>query len=408
MKNMKLRFIENHEAMTHYSTVLFCSCICILLASCSTKHPKGSFGYDLDFLKQHQQVITLEANNGKSQLILLPELQGRVITSTSNGLEGNSYGWMHYDLLASGKFEEHINPFGGEERFWIGPEGGQFSIFFKKGTEFVFDNWYTPKELDTEAFEVVSQSEGDVTFQKKMQLVNYQDFEFDIEVNRKVTIFSKKKIEEDLGFDLAHTVDYVAYQSDNEIKNTGTQSWSRDTGLLSIWILGMFMPSKNTTVILPYKGALALNTSYFGTIPPGRLTTTDKHVMYKGDGTSRFKLGLPPQNIVPYVGSYDADKQMLTIVSYTFEGDTTYVNSAWQRQDNPYAGDVINSYNDGPLDNGDQLGPFYELESSSSTRALGPGESIKHIHKTYHFEGEFKGLNEISKRLLEKDLNDLP
>jgi hypothetical protein len=29
--------------------------------------------------------------------------------------------------------------------------------------------------------------------------------------------------------------------------------------------------------------------------------------MYKGDGTARFKLGLPPQNVVPYVGSYDAD-----------------------------------------------------------------------------------------------------
>lgn len=394
--------------MTNTLRTLFCISTCILFSSCATKHPKGSFGYDMNFLKKHQAVITLEENNGKSRLIVLPELQGRVITSTSNGLEGNSYGWMHYDLIASGTYEEHINPFGGEERFWIGPEGGQFSIFFKKGTEFVFDNWYTPKELDTDPFDVVSQSDDAVTFHKKMRLVNYQDFQFDIEVNRKVTIFDKQQIEGDLGFDLANTVDFVAYQSDNEIKNVGTQSWSKDTGLLSIWILGMFMPSENTTVILPYKGALALNTSYFGTIPPGRLTTTDKHVMYKGDGTSRFKLGLPPHNVMPYVGSYDADKTMLTIVNYTFAGDTTYMNSAWRKQDNPYAGDVINSYNDGPLENGDQLGPFYELESSSSTKELEPGESIKHIHKTYHFEGEFDALNEISKRLLEIDLKDLP
>lgn len=384
--------------------LLYCSSI--LLVSCTSSHPKGSFGYDLNFLKKHQQVITLEENESKSQIILLPELQGRVITSTSRGLEGNSYGWMHYDLIASGKFEEHYNPFGGEDRFWIGPEGGQYSIFFKKGTDFTFDNWFTPKEVDTEAFEVVEQAKNKVSFQKKMHLINYQGAEFDIEVNREVSIFSKSQIENDLRINLM-AVDYVGYQSNNEIVNTSTQSWTKEDGLLSIWILGMFMPSENTTVILPFKDSLALNTTYFGTIPEGRLNITDQHVMYKGNGTSRFKMGLPPKNITPYIGSYDADKQMLTIVNYTFEGDTTYVNSVWRKQEKPYAGDVINSYNDGPLENGDQLGPFYELESSSNTKELKAGESIKHIHKTYHFEGSLSALNDISIRLLRKDLNEL-
>ena len=374
--------------------------------SCSSNHPKGSFGYDLNFLNKYQEVIALEENEGKSQILLLPELQGRVITSTSKGLKGNSYGWMHYDLIASGKFEEHYNPFGGEDRFWIGPEGGQYSIFFKKGTDFTFENWYTPKEVDTEAFDVIERTKNKVSFQKKMHLENYQGAEFDIEVNRKVSIFSGQQIEKDLGIELAD-IDYVAYQSDNEIVNVGTDAWSKKNGLLSIWILGMFMPSEKTTVILPYKDSLALNTSYFGTIPEGRLNITDQHVMYKGNGTSRFKMGLPPKNITPYIGSYDANKQMLTIVNYTFKGDSTYVNSVWRKQDKPYAGDVINSYNDGPIENGDQLGPFYELESSSSTRELKVGESIKHIHKTYNFAGNYNSLNDISKRLLQKDLNEL-
>ena len=30
--------------------------------------------------------------------------------------------------------KEHVNVFGGEDRFWLGPEGGQYSIFFVKGT----------------------------------------------------------------------------------------------------------------------------------------------------------------------------------------------------------------------------------------------------------------------------------
>lgn len=392
--------------MINYLKILACSCICLLLASCSKNYPQGSYGYDLGFLRQHQEVIMLETNMGKSQLIVLPELQGRVMTSTSNGLNGNSYGWMHYDLIASGKFEEHINPFGGEDRFWMGPEGGQYSIFFEKGADFIFDNWYTPKELDTEPFDVLSQSDSDVTFHKKMQLVNYQGFKFDIEVNRTVTIFDQAQMAKDLNVDLSD-IESVGFQSSNEIVNTGANKWSKETGLLSIWILGMFNPSEETTVILPYKDSLALNTSYFGPIPPDRLTITDKHVLFKGNGTRRFKMGLPPQNIMPYIGSYDSDNQVLTIVGYSFENDTTYVNSEWKKQNNPYAGDVINSYNDGPLDNGEQLGPFYELESSSSAKELGSRESIRHLHKTYHFEGDKNALNEISKKVLKLDLDDL-
>lgn len=403
-----LRVLDKYTAMTNHLKFLSFSSLCILLCSCSPKHPKGTFGYDQKFLKNHQEIITLKENNDKSQLIVLPDLQGRVITSTSGGLKGNSYGWMHYDLIASGAFEEHFNPFGGEDRFWIGPEGGQFSIFFKKGTAFTFDNWFTPKELDTEPFDVINQTNKEVVFRKKMQLVNYQEYTFDIEVNRTVTIFEKKQIEEELGIDITNKIDYVAYQSNNEIVNIGDQSWAKESGLLSIWILGMYIPSKNTTVILPYRDSLTLNSSYFGSIPPDRLTITDKHVMFKGDGTHRFKLGLPPQNIMPFIGSFDADKQILTIVSYTFEEDNSYVNSVWRSQKNPYQGDVINSYNDGPLENGEQLGPFYELESSSGVKELKPGESINHVHKTYHFEGNLLTLNEISKQLLGKDLNNLP
>ncbi|QVY65978.1 DUF6786 family protein [Polaribacter sp. Q13] len=394
--------------MTKFLKVSTFISICFLMIVSCTKSPvKGSFGFDLDFLKTYQKTVTLTENNGKSQLVVLPDYQGRVMTSTANGLEGISYGWTNYDLIASGKFEKHINVFGGEDRFWIGPEGGQYSIFFKKGTSYSFEDWFTPKEIDTEAFSLESQSDTSVALSKKMNLVNAQGTIFNIEVKRTVSIFNKSEIEKDLGIELSENLNFVGYQSYNEIFNKGTKAWSKETGLLSIWILGMFMPSENTTVILPYKDSLALNTSYFGTIPPGRLTTTDKHVMFKGNGTARFKLGIPPRNVTPYIGSFDADKQTLTIVKYSFKGDTTYVNSVWRDQENPYGGDVINSYNDGPLENGDQLGPFYELETSSSTKELQPNEAIKHIHKTYHFEGDFETLNNISKKLLNKDLNEL-
>ena len=170
----------------------------------------------------------------------------------------------------------------------------------------------------------------------------------------------------------------------------------------------MFNPSQQTTVIIPYQGSLELNTEYFGSIGPERLTVSDHAVLFKGDGTYRSKIGLPPQNIkTPLFGSYDKKNRILTIVRFQFSGESTYVNSLWEQQEFPYQGDVVNSYNDGPLEDGVQLGPFYELESSSDSKELEPGESMEHWHSTYHFEGDFSSLNTLSKDLLGFDLSEL-
>lgn len=88
----------------------------------------------------------------------------------------------------------------------------------------------------------------------------------------------------------------------------------------------------------------------------------------------------------------------MTIVQFTLpEGKTDYVNSMWEIQEDPFSGDAVNSYNDGPLEDGGQLGPFYELESSSPAVLLQPGENITHFRRTFHFTGEENQLDNIAK-----------
>jgi hypothetical protein len=36
----------------------------------------------------------------------------------------------------------------------LGPEGGQFSIFFRQGVPFEFENWQTPAPIDWGSWEV--------------------------------------------------------------------------------------------------------------------------------------------------------------------------------------------------------------------------------------------------------------
>ena len=118
----------------------------------------ATFGDDTAFLKRHTEIIVLRDESGLAQIAVAPAWQGRVMTSTAGGDAGPGFGWINRDLIASGKLVPHINPFGGEDRFWLGPEGGQFSIFFTQGAAFDLAHWQTPAPFDTLPFKVASQS----------------------------------------------------------------------------------------------------------------------------------------------------------------------------------------------------------------------------------------------------------
>lgn len=373
-----------------------------------TEMAKKTFGDDLTFLKKHTDVVILSETSGNSQVAVLPTLQGRAMTSTAEGTEGLSFGWINRELIASGKTVEHINVYGGEDRFWIGPEGGQFSIFFKKGVPFDLENWFTPASIDTEPFELVSKSKSRAILKKDMQLENYSRTIFNLRVDREIRVLERSEALNALGIAPAKTVKIVAFESNNTMTNTGTKAWDKETGLLSIWILGMFNPSPATTIVVPFNvgtedelGSI-VNDAYFGKVPANRLVVKDGVMFFSGDGQYRSKIGLSPQRARPIAGSYDAVNKVLTIVQYNKpQTAADYVNSMWELQAEPYKGDVVNSYNDGPPEPGAKpMGPFYELETSSPAAALKPGEAVSHIHRTYHLQGPEADLDSIAKATL--------
>lgn len=390
--------------------------ISMVLMSCSSSKNEtmsstsNSFGADLEFLKKHQTTLVLSApDDDSAQVAVVGALQGRVMTSTTNGASGNSYGWLNYKLLESGKFTPHMSAFGGEDRFWIGPEGGQFSIYFQKGKQFVFDDWQVPAVIDSEPFELVSSDKSKATFRKTASLNNYSSTKFDIVIDRRVEVLSKIAIETAINFPLKN-VKTVAYETVNQITNQGTD-WNKETGLLSIWILGMFNPSPKTTVVVPFVGGTdhksKINDSYFGKVPAERLIIEDSVLYFKADGKHRSKIGLPPSIAKPVMGSYDAEKGVLTIVTYDLDPTGDYVNSMWEIQKEPFKGDAANSYNDGPVEDGTQMGPFYELESSSPAKALKKGETLTHRSRTYHFEGDKMALNAVARKMLGVSLEEI-
>lgn len=378
-------------------------------------HPPGSFAHDLTFLERHTEVIVLASDDQNAQVAIAPQYQGRVMTSSAQGPRGKSLGYVHRPGIEAGVKQPHMTVVGGEDRFWLGPEGGQFALYFEPGVPFDVEHWQVPEAIDWGGWPVTAHSSRAVTFQKDMTLTNYAGTRFSLRVERTVRLLLSDAINEVLGGAIGPNTSVVAYESDNLVTNTGDSAWLKERGTVSIWILGMFPPGPRTTVVLPIRAgdeqALGpkVNDRYFGAIPTERLTSTDETIFFRADGKQRGKIGIPKSRARDVAGSFDPEAHVLTVVRYSLpEGDSAYVSSMWEQQAAPFAGDVVNSYNDGPLGPGlAPLGPFYELESSSPALMLEPQAAARHVQTTLHLQGPDAELDEVAKRVLGVSLAEI-
>lgn len=375
----------------------------------------GTFGDDVAFLREHLPgLVVLE--RGDAQVAVVPEYQGRVMTSSARGEAGRSYGWMNRELIRSGRLVPHMNAFGGEDRFWLGPEGGPFALYFPPGAPLELERWQVPAAIDSEPWAVASRSDHEVVLRHQLALTNRAGTRLVIGVERSVFLFDADEPRGELG--LSREVRAVAYRTRNTISNAGDAPWRPESGLVSIWILSMYRPSPRTTVVIPFvtgpeeELGPIVNDAYFGEVPPDRLRVDAEAgaLFFRADGLRRSKIGVSARRSRPFLGSWDAENGVLTIVSYSRpdEAPHGYVNSMWNDEAPPFEGDAVNSYNDGPTaPGGAPLGPFYELETSSPAAALAPGEALEHVHRTVHLEGPRAELDRVARALLGVGLDDI-
>lgn len=327
------------------------------------------FDAEVEFLRGHVETMVL-GDLATGRVAVCPSIQGRVMTSCVPGKDGTGFGWINHDLVQSGPVQPHINPFGGEDRLWFGPEGGPYSIFFRPGMEQVFENWQTPAAIDSEPFEVVSAAHREVVMRHRARFQNVAGTLFEVELLRTVRL-AEPALEGG-----------VTFESVNEVRNAGSRAWLPETGLLSIWILGMFQSSRSSVAVLPYRDAPGplVNDNYFGKVTADRLEDAGGALLFRGDGLHRSKIGLSACRAEPKLGAVDVALGSLTLVTYSQpRAPHGYVDSMWGEQSAPFEGDVVNSYNDDG-----SLGAFFELETSSPALALAPGEAATHTHTTSH------------------------
>jgi len=261
--------------MKVYQILLFS--LAVVSLSCRNRQsPKtslpGSFGYDSSFIVKHDSSAIVLANEN-ARVIVSPKYQAKVFTSSAAGDSGVSFGWIHYKAF-DGPLDPHMNAYGGENRLWLGPEGGPFSLFFPPGAKMEFANWKTPAPFDSEPWKVKAHDSVSVTLEKNMSLKNYAETDMDVSINRKISVLSRDEINRLLGLDAIPSVEAVGYMTVNKLTNSGTGEWNEKTGMPCLWLLDMFNPSDSTTICIAYSDrdtAKPATTGYFGEIPADRI-----------------------------------------------------------------------------------------------------------------------------------------
>ena len=376
-------------------------------------YEKGTFGYDLQYLSDKDSLVVLSSDDSLSQVIVSPKYQAKVFTSTAAGEKGKSLGYLNYKALDLKEINEHMNGYGGENRFWLGPEGGRYSIYFQPGTKQVYENWHTPQPFDIEPWDVISSGKNSVELKKKMEVANYMGNKMLLNVDRKISLLSTSDIQTALGINTGDKIKAVAYTTENIITNLNDFAWTKETGTICIWMLDMFNTAPNSLTIVPFNngdeqtlGTIA-TTDYFGEIPADRLKIRENLLFLKTDGKCRNKLGLNVKRTKAIAGNYDPDSKRLTITTFNTDPNGTYLNQEWNPEKDPLTGDALNAYNDGPLEDGSIMGPFLEVESASPAAFLQPGETLQHNHNVFHFVGEEADLTLITEALFGISIKDI-
>ena len=383
------------------------------MPSSSAPPAAKTFEEDVAFLSKHAPVVVLSSPSG-GRIAVSGQYQARVMTSAV-AAGSASLGFINRQFIEAAQTGTAFDNYGGEDRFWLGPEGGQYGLYFPPSKPFSFEFWQTPHELQEGAWQPRAQSATSISYAHAFSVQNYEQRVFKVGVERTLRLLSAEEASQRLGVALPPSVSWVGFASENKLTNAGSDAWQEASGLLSVWILSMFAPVPGTQVIVPFETAASgpiVNDAYFGKVPAERLRVNEQKgfLAFRADGQYRSKIGLGPARAKRALGSYSEPAQLLTLVLYTKpNGATRYVNSMWERQAQPYAGDVLNSYNDGPPAPGKPpLGGFYEIESSSPAAALAPGESISHEQQTYHFSGPRAELEALARQVLGVSLSDLP
>lgn len=371
----------------------------------------ADFSDDVSFLRQHADALVLQAD-GAGPVAVSPKLSARVMTSAFAPDEPG-FGLVNRDAIRAGPVARGFANYGGEDRLWLSPEGGPHALFFAPGAEQVEANWSVPSAMDGRPRSLVAHDGRSARFSDLLDLEVPGHGVRSVKVERLIEALPRADVEARIGRPLPDALRLVAFRSVN------TLTW-RDAppqgALVGPWVLGQFTPTDRTHVIFPFRGdaagpdaapeaaaQAAIKRDYFGVVPDERLTLffppgpkARGFARLLADGRLRSKIGLSRAAATGWIGAWDEDGDVLTLVQHTLPPAGAAVPDCDWRLPNPRAaqGDVATSYVHGGAPR------FFELESLGAALPAEPGASVTHEHVTIHLGGPREALQDLARAVL--------
>ncbi len=322
-----------------------------------------SYQNGLNYLASKTRVVELYNQLG-ARLTVCPDWNGRVMSSTCDGLDGSSFGFINVHYIDSPDGTRSFCSYGGEDDLLL------LFDYFEEG----------PFRVEA----VLHDQE--VQMQRCMRWTDRDKTPFNLNVERTVRLLDNEDVRAVFGHEVAVAVEqddvsYVAFETVNTLFS--------DLESLSMCTGSMFNAGPSKVAIIPFGPGSndeepTFSVEYFGSSPHGRLRQLPGVFLLRADGKSRCQINVAHNLALPLVASIDFREGILTLIAHNAAQTPDWLEEEMIAEKN-----VVHAYNSGPGPGEAASDGFYMFVTNSpAPSAQYTEKGLVHNQYTMHINAD--------------------
>ncbi|MDR1483427.1 MAG: hypothetical protein LBT09_01240 [Planctomycetaceae bacterium] len=294
----------------------------------------------LNYLASRTRVVEL-CNQLGGRVAICPDWNGRVMTSSCDGLDGYSFGLVNVSEINKNAGENDAENcgvansfdfYGGEDQFTLSPDGGAFSLYHNQiikpqltsvpNLSASLNNGFTEGKFVTDT----EPPDPEIRMRRSVEFSNRIGTRFNFDVSRVVRLLELDGVANIFGQSVAVLLEqadtsYVAFQTGNTIVNRGVQV-VRELGLVSIKIRNMLNTGIDSVAVIPFRAGREIElgrsfgADFFDLAPHNQFRKLPEAVLMGADCKYHCQVGISRNRAMPFVGAVDFRSGNLTLVSF--------------------------------------------------------------------------------------------